>query len=264
MTVPVTWVDAFTDRAFGGNPAAVCLTDEPLADERMQALATELGLAETAYLVPLGGDRHWSLRWFTPVTEVDLCGHATLASAHALLGWGRLADGEVARFETRSGELTATVGGGRIELDLPAAAPEPVAVPAELGGWPPGALGFFRGGFLLVEMPDEASVRDLAPDLVALRRLPDHGVVVTAPGGDGETDYVLRMFAPTMGIDEDPVTGSAACTAGPFWAARLGTDVLRAAQLSARGGRLLVTCAGDRVRIAGHAVTVLVGEVALW
>ena len=269
--VPFFWVDAFTDQRFGGNPAGVCLLDGP-ADERwMQQLAFELGLSETAYLWPDGahpdggrpGGGRWSLRWFTPAVEVDLCGHATLAAAQALREAGRAADGDRLSFSTRSGLLAATLGGAVIELDLPAARGRPVDPPAILDAWP--VVAAFDGGDdLIVELPDAAAVRSLVPDLAALETVPYRGVVATAvgdgPAGDG-ADYVLRVFGCGIGIGEDPVTGSAQCTLGPLWAERLGRTVLQAVQLSDRGGRLRVTVAGDRVRVAGGAVTVLRGTV---
>jgi len=257
--MPVSWVDAFTDRAFGGNPAAICLCEGALDEQVMQALAAEFGIAETAYLVPAGDD--WSLRWFTPAVEVDLCGHATLAAAHALRQWGLAADGATVGFLTRSGRLGARLDGELIELDFPAAPCHAVPLPEVLAAHADQVRGAWRGGFLLLELADERAVRSFVPDLDALRALPDHAVLVTAPAADPALDYVLRMFGPRVGIDEDPVTGSAQCTAGPFWAARLGRPVLEAAQVSARGGRLRVAVDGDRVRIAGRAVTVLRGTV---
>jgi predicted PhzF superfamily epimerase YddE/YHI9 len=160
-------------------------------------------------------------------------------------------------FDTRSGRLTATVAGGRVEIDLPAAPPVPVALPDELGAFAGDVIGAHRGGALLLELADEDAVRGFVPDLDAFRRLPDHAVLVTAAAAAPGVDYVLRMFGPKVGIDEDPVTGSAPCTAGPFWAARLGRPVLESHQLSARGGSLRVTVDGDRVRVDGPAVTVL-------
>jgi PhzF family phenazine biosynthesis protein len=259
MECPVRWVDAFTDRPFGGNPAAICHCEAAPDDALMQALAAEFGLSETAFVVPSGDD--WSLRWFTPTAEVDLCGHATLAAAHALREWGLVATGATVRFHTRSGVLGALLEGDLIELDFPASAPSAVVLPDVLGALEGQVVGAWRGGFLLLELADEAAVRAFVPDLDALGRLPDHAVVVTAPADDPALDYVLRMFGPKVGIDEDPVTGSAQCTAGPFWADRWGRTVLEAAQVSARGGRLRVTVDGGRVRIAGRAVTVLHGTV---
>lgn len=262
--VDLTWVDAFTDRPYGGNPAAVCVCQQAPTDEAMQALAAELGLSETAYLVQ--GSDSWSLRWFTPTTEVDLCGHATLAAAHALRASGRASPGETLRFTTRSGQLLARLcGDGLIELDFPAAPPTPVALPEPLAAMSGAVVSAHRGGFLLLELADEGAVRAFQPDHEAFRRLPDHAVIVTALRHADTPGYVLRMFGPKVGIDEDPVTGSAQCTAGPFWAQRLGRagEPMDVVQCSARGGRLRVTVDGDRVRIAGRAVTVLRGTVEL-
>jgi len=275
--VPLTWVDAFTDQAFGGSPAAVCLLEGPADPGWMQALAAELGLSETAYVWP--EDDLFSLRWFTPSTEVDLCGHATLAAAHALGGWGRCADGALIRFSSRSGILTARRSGDRVELEFPADPATATALPVVLEGvlhGPDGArlrpVAAARSGhFLVLELPDAPSVQAAAVDLAAVSSLPDQALILTAPGpgaGSGTgtaaaADYVLRVFGPRVGIDEDPVTGSAQCTLGPYWAERLGRASLTAAQVSARAGRLEVTVAGDRVGIAGRAVTVLRGSVAV-
>ncbi len=280
-TVPIFWVDAFTDRRFGGNPAAVCLLTGP-ADERwMQGLATELGLSETAYVWPTasGAADELSLRWFTPTTEVDLCGHATLATAHALRQAGRAADGDVLVFRTRSGRLTARFDGDVVELDLPAIRPVPVdRQPALPAPWPVAAVAEY-GGSLVVELDDAAAVREAVVDVPAIAALAYRVVVVTArgpapadqpagpappapPSGPAPpADYVLRVFGPNVGIDEDPVTGSAQCVLGPYWAERLGRRVLHAEQLSARGGRLRVEVDDERVRVAGSAVTVLAGQV---
>jgi predicted PhzF superfamily epimerase YddE/YHI9 len=280
-TVPIFWVDAFTDRRFGGNPAAVCLLTGP-ADERwMQGLATELGLSETAYVWPAasGAADERSLRWFTPTTEVDLCGHATLATAHALRQAGRAGDRDVLAFRTRSGRLTARFDRDVVELDLPATRPVPVdGAPALPASWPVAAVAEY-GGSLVVELDGAEAVRGAVVDVPAIAALAYGVVVVTArgpvpadqtagpvptdrpPADRPPADYVLRVFGPNVGIDEDPVTGSAQCVLGPYWADRLGRTVLHAEQLSARGGRLRVEVDGDRVRVAGSAVTILVGHV---
>jgi PhzF family phenazine biosynthesis protein len=253
-------VDAFTERRFAGNPAAVCLLEGPADEGWMQALADEMGLSETAYVWPEGD--LLSLRWFTPVAEVDLCGHATLAAAHALRASGRAADGETVDFSTRSGVLTARLDTDVIELDLPADRALAVAVPEALSGLP--ALRSAQGANdILVELADAAAVREAAVDLAAVAALGIRALYVTAPGHGEDADYVLRVFAPAVGIDEDPVTGSAQCMLGPYWADRLGRTTLEAAQLSRRGGRLRVTVRGERVGVAGRAVTVLEGRVAL-
>jgi PhzF family phenazine biosynthesis protein len=260
VRLPITWVDSFSERPFGGNPAAVCTLDAPAPEEWMQALARELGLSETAFVVP--GATGFSLRWFTPTTEVDLCGHATLAAAHVLRADGAVAADAEIRFHTRSGELRARLQGELIELDFPADPPRPARLPEPLAGLA-GVLECRRSGFFLLVALDSAdAVAELVPDLTAVRAVADRAVLVTAAGGPPGVDYVLRVFAPAVGIDEDPVTGSAQCVAGPYWAERLGRSRLAVAQLSARGGRLTVgVLRGGRVSIAGRAVTVLTGEV---
>jgi PhzF family phenazine biosynthesis protein len=254
--VPLVWVDAFSGGPFTGNPAAVCLLERPAPDVAMQSLAFELGLSETAYVWPQGGD--FGLRWFTPAAEVDLCGHATVAAAHALAGAGRLHGGR-ARFSTRSGWLEAVVDGEETEIDLPAEAPVAVEPPSELAArWP--VVGAATGRFdLLVELEDEAAVRRVDPGAVDLAGLPYRGISVTARGD--AADYVLRFFAPRVGVPEDPVTGSAQCLLGPYWARTLGATRLRAAQLSARTGALSVRVDATRVGVAGRAVTILTGAV---
>lgn len=268
VSVPLLWVDAFSERPYGGNAAAVCLLDAPAPAPAMQSLAFEMGLSETAFVWPV--DDGFSLRWFTPLAEVDLCGHATLAAAHALATEGRLDGAPTLRFLTRSGELLATVGPDSVEIDLPAEEPAACEVPAFLAArWP--ALAAATGRFdLLVEVPDARAVRELAPDLPQIAALPYRGVIVTAPAAGADesgpdepgADYVLRYFAPCVGVPEDPVTGSAQCVLGPYWAAALGRTRLRARQLSARGGVLDVTLAGARVRIGGRATTVLSGVLS--
>jgi PhzF family phenazine biosynthesis protein len=259
-------VDAFTDRPFAGNPAAVCLgtaaSGDHLGDERwMQQVAAEFNLAETAFLA--GGPGSYDLRWFTPQVEVDLCGHATLAAAHVLWETGETAD--VLAFRTRSGVLTAERTAGGITLGLPADTPTPVTeevgpLLAALGV--PAARSVHRGrDDYLVELADAEAVRAVRPDFAALRSIPTRGVIVTAAGGAADADFVSRFFGPAVGIDEDPVTGSAHCLLGPFWAPRLGRTTLRAAQLSARGGRLDVEVGPDTVRLTGAAVTVLRGQL---
>ncbi len=266
----IVQIDAFTDRPFAGNPAAVVRLDSPASDDWMQAVAAEVNLSETAFLTrPSTGDGPWGLRWFTPTVEVDLCGHATLASAFHLFV-DRGCPGPVLRFATRSGELTATrLDDGWIELDLPADPAVSVSAPEglfeALGLRPDQVVGVARGRTdLLVEVVDAALVRGLVPDVVAIARLAGRGLSVSA-AGDGRFDLVSRFFAPGSGIDEDPATGSAHCTLGPYWAAKLGRPVLLAHQASRRGGvlRVDVRPAGSagrapRVRIAGQAVHALV------
>jgi PhzF family phenazine biosynthesis protein len=258
-------VDAFADRPFGGNPAAGCFVDADADAGWMQSGAGEMNLSETAFLCRRG-DGVYGLRWFTPVVEVDLCGHATLASAHVLWEEADEAPGPLG-FETRSGLLTATqTGDGLIQLGFPADPPEVVD-----DGGPPGlavalgapVLGVYQGRFdLLVEVEDAEAVRRLAPDFRRLAGLSVRGVIVTAPGdGHDGADFVSRCFYPAAGVDEDPVTGSAHCTLASFWCARLGRPSLVGWQASARGGRVGVELAGDRVLLTGRAVTVLRGEL---
>lgn len=263
MPTRIVQIDAFTDRAFAGNPAGVCLLDHEPEDRWMQLVAREMNLAETAFLCRHGGD--FDLRWFTPTVEVDLCGHATLASAHFLWEESILEKGETARFRTRSGLLTASRRGDWIELDFPADPPKPAAPPEELlaalGGRP---VWSGRGRFdWIFRLASEAEVRDLAPDLGAVGRWTDRGVIATAAGSGGAADFVSRFFAPAVGVPEDPVTGSAHCTLGPYWAGELGRETLTAYQASERGGWVRITMAGDRVLLAGRAVTVMEIELAL-
>ncbi len=261
MAQPVVQVDAFTDRPFKGNPAAVCVLSQPRDDQWMQQVAQEMNLSETAF-VQRAADG-FDLRWFTPTMEVDLCGHATLASAHALWEAGYLAPDAQARFHTRSGQLTATRNGDIIELNLPAMPVREVAPPAGLAEAlevVPEYVG--ANSFdVLVVVATEEEVRALRPDYGLLRALPVRGVIVTSRATTQGHDFVSRYFAPAVGIDEDPVTGSAHCALGPFWQERLGQDSFVAYQASARGGRLVVRVAGDRVILGGHAVTVFRGEL---
>jgi PhzF family phenazine biosynthesis protein len=261
MSLDLYTVDAFTDRAFAGNPAAVCFLPEPRSPKWMQSLSREMNLSETAFLQPQDGG--WSLRWFTPAIEVELCGHATLASAHVLWQSGRLPAGETARFHTLSGVLTAEQKGEWIELDFPARTAPESSAPAgliELIGAPPVYVGRSKYDYLL-ELPSEAAVRASAPDPRKLAALPVRGVIVTARAAAGPFDIVSRFFAPGSGVDEDPVTGSAHCTLGPFWAPRLGKTEILAYQASARGGVLRVRVEGERVRLGGQAVTILEGRL---
>ncbi|MDF1801050.1 MAG: PhzF family phenazine biosynthesis protein [Planctomycetota bacterium] len=258
----IVQVDAFAERPFTGNPAAVCVTSGPCDEAWMQAVAIEMNLSETAFLHPNGLAEHsFALRWFTPAGEVALCGHATLASAHVLWTEGHLRDDATARFLTASGELTAERSRAGITLDFPATpveavAPEPGLV--EALGVTPSFVGRSRfDAFVVLE--DEASLRALAPDMGQLAGLTTRGVIATSVARDH--DFVSRFFAPGLGIPEDPVTGSAHCALGPFWAARLGKLELDAYQASARGGRLGVRVRGERVLLTGRAVTTLRGEL---
>ncbi|MEU6312048.1 PhzF family phenazine biosynthesis protein [Streptomyces sp. NPDC047014] len=264
-------VDAFTDRPFHGNPAGVLLLDSGFpADSWLQQVAAEMNLSETAFAHPLppGGDADWALRWFTPAGEVDLCGHATLATAHVLATAG-LATGLI-RFSARCGVLTAeTAADGTITLDFPTSSLIPVPAPGSvdhaLGGVPILSVHDTSAhiGDLVVELPDERTVRELEPDHGALRAFAKRGVIVTAAAEDPSRgyDFVSRGFFPAFGIDEDPVTGSAHTALAPFWAQRLGRTELTGLQGGARQGLVRVTLAGERTLLTGRAVTVLDGEL---
>ena len=261
MPVRIVQVDAFTSRPFAGNPAAVCVLREAPPDQWMRDVAREMNLSETAYLVPQ--DDGYNLRWFTPAAEVDLCGHATVASAHVLWEDGHLPPGQQARFHTRSGLLLADRRGEWIELDFPAKIAAPADPPPDLLP----ALGVraryvARNQFdYLVEVESEETLCALAPDFTALRKVPVRGTIVTARASSAEFDFVSRFFAPAVGVDEDPVTGSAHCALGPYWGERLGKSDLTAYQASARGGVVRVRLRGERVILGGQAVTVLRGEL---
>jgi PhzF family phenazine biosynthesis protein len=263
MSLPITQVDAFTNRPFAGNPAAVCVLPTPADPVWMQNVAREMNLAETAFLVRQADG--YDLRWFTPAVEVDLCGHATLASAHVLWEEGHLPAGTQARFHTKSGVLTADRRGEWIELDFPATAAPAAAPPAgliEALGAKPRFVGRSRFDYL-IELDSEATVRGLVPDLGALASVKARGVIVTSATEESSPyDFVSRFFAPQSGVPEDPVTGSAHCALAPYWAAKLGRTDLVAYQASARGGELMLRLQGDRVILGGQAVTVLRGELA--
>jgi predicted PhzF superfamily epimerase YddE/YHI9 len=264
MTIPMTWVDAFSDVAFGGNPAAVCLLRESLDDARMQSIAFELGIAETAYLTPSDDPNVFGLRWFSPAVEIDLCGHATLASAHVLRQTGMVDGATALTFHTRSGPLSAAFAGDTIELDFPADPVTPGPLPASVEGQWPGAVvaSGHTDFFTFVVLHSAEAVRSYEPDLAAIASAGSRALLLTAAGTEGSgADYVLRVFGPNVGIDEDPATGSAQCSAGPYWAAELGRDDLVAHQLSRRGATLYVRPGKERVRIAGRATTVLTGEL---
>jgi PhzF family phenazine biosynthesis protein len=262
MPIRIVQVDAFTARPFSGNPAAVCVLQAPPTDQWMRDVAREMNLSETAFLTP--HDDGYNLRWFTPAVEVDLCGHATLASAHVLWEDGHLLADEQARFHTRSGLLLADLRGDWLELDFPAKVATPAEPPPDLLP----ALGVpaqfvARNQFdYLVEVESEETLRAMTPDFTALRKVPVRGVIVTARPSSAEFDFVSRFFAPAAGVDEDPVTGSAHCALGPYWAERLGKSEFTAWQASARGGVVRVRLNGDRVILGGQAVTVLRGELA--
>ncbi len=259
--VPLFVVDAFIGARFAGNPAAVALLDEPRDDSWRQAVAAELRHSETAFVEPAGPGA-WRLRWFTPTVEVDLCGHATLASAHVLWETGRLGEGSPARFETRSGALTAVrLADGRIELDLPVDHVRRIRAPAGLElalGRSPIFVGSGASN-LLVELATAADVRGLAPDQAWLALLPE-GLIATARSDVAGAAIISRYFCPSNGIPEDPVTGSAHCALAAYWAPRLGPS-FRALQVSDRGGVVDVSLRGERVGVAGRAVTRLEGTL---
>lgn len=261
MGQPFVQIDAFTNQPFTGNPAAVCLLPEPRDEVWMQQVAREMNLSETAFLTRQADG--FVLRWFTPAVEVDLCGHATLASAHMLWEDGHLPPESVARFHTRSGLLTARRNEAWIELDFPAnpatAATAPPDLVRALGVT---AVSTNKNQFdYLVEVEHEAAVRSLRPDIGLLATLPVQGVIVTSHCTTPEYDFVSRYFAPAAGIDEDPVTGAAHCCLTPFWSERLGKSEMVAYQASVRGGVVRVRLQGNRVALGGQAVTVLRGEL---
>lgn len=267
MRIPIYQLDAFADRLFAGNPAAVCPLERWLDDAILQAIAAENNLAETAFFVPEG--EGYRLRWFTPTNEVDLCGHATLASAAVVFEWLR-PDAATVAFSTRSGVLTVTREGDLLALDLPAIPAEPCELvpPALLDGLGTAPPGLFLATNYMAVFDEAAEIAALAPDMAALAQLHPAGVIVTAPGGeagggDPAPDFVSRFFAPSHGIPEDAVTGSAHCTLVPYWSARLGRSTLMAHQISARGGVLFCEDRGERVRIAGRAVPYLEGTITV-
>ncbi len=258
-------VDAFTDRPFSGNPAAVCLQENVMEDEAMQCIAAEMNLSETAFVLPAGDG--FNLRWFTPAIEVDLCGHATLASAHVLWEAGVLNVSQTARFYTRSGVLTATHSTDGITLDFPAQPPEETSPPSDLIlslDVKPIYTGF-NGSDYLVVVEDASIIRALNPNYHQMSQVKMRGVIVTALADAEEAngvDFVSRFFAPAAGIDEDPVTGSAHCCLGPYWGTQLDKTTLIAKQISPRGGVLTVQLVQDRVKLTGKAVTVLKGKLS--
>ena len=255
MSIPYYQVDAFTDRLFAGNPAGVGVLTDWLPDATLQAIAAENNLAETAFIVQREG--HFDLRWFTPTLEMDLCGHATLASAHVI--FQHLGDRDSAvRFQTRSGRLTVTRERELLTLDFPSRPAVPCPTPADLiAGLGATPMGTAKARDYLAIFDSEQTVRNLKPDMAALMRLDCLGIIATAPGR--QCDFVSRFFAPRAGVPEDPVTGSAHCTLIPYWAERLGRMKLHARQVSARGGELFCELRGDRVDMAGRAVTYSTG-----
>ncbi|HKY33738.1 MAG TPA: PhzF family phenazine biosynthesis protein [Candidatus Polarisedimenticolia bacterium] len=267
MPIEILHVDAFSSRPFSGNPAAVCFLDEPMPDAWMQGVAAEMNLSETAF--PLRQESGFRLRWFTPAAEVALCGHATLATAHALWETGRLDPASDASFLTRSGPLGARRAGSGIAIDLPAMAlieqrcPEEVLAALGIRGAAAVRVAHREGGEAdwLLELESESAVRDARPDFGRLRQV-QAGVIVTARGAVPPYDFVSRYFAPWWGIDEDPVTGAAHCSLVPYWASRLGRTEMTAFQASARGGVVRGRLLGDRVVLTGEAVTVARGALS--
>jgi PhzF family phenazine biosynthesis protein len=261
MTIPIYQVDAFTDKPFAGNPAAVCILAEPADEKWMQNVAREMNLSETAFICPEADG--FRLRWFTPAVEVDLCGHATLATAHILWETGRLLADEEARFFTRSGLLKAKRKENFIELDFPAKAEESAeALPGISEALGTGLQYVCKNKFdYLVEFEEEDLVRNLKPDFQRLLEIPARGIIATSRAKTGPYDFISRFFAPRVGINEDPVTGSAHCFLGPYWAKRLGKKEFLAYQASARGGEIRVRVAGERVFLGGKAVTVFSGTL---
>ena len=263
MPLPLYIVDAFADRPFAGNPAAICPLDRPCEAAWMQTVAAEMNLSVTAFLEPRG--ESWGLRWFTPKVEVDLCGHATLASAHVLWSTGRLDDDAAARFDTRSGRITVLRTGEWMEMDFPERRERPHPPLPQLFA----ALGlepiyFGRNAYdYFVVAESERQVRELTPDHSVLRKLPVRGVIVTARADAGSAfDFVSRFFAPGVGIDEDPVTGSSHCCLAPYWSEKLGKAEMVGYQASARGGTVRARVAGERVFLGGSARTILAGELS--
>jgi PhzF family phenazine biosynthesis protein len=257
MTIDLYQIDAFTDRRFHGNPAAICPLDAWLDDTTLQAIALENNLSETAFIIP--GDDAYELRWFTPAVEVDLCGHATLASAHVVFNYLEPARNEVT-FSTRSGLLAVHRMGERLSMNFPAMKAQPCDITESLVtalGIRPEAL--YKSRDYLAVFDSEATVLSIAPDMALLKAAAKFGVIVTAPGDT--VDFVSRFFAPNAGVPEDPVTGSAHCTLVPYWAERLGKAQLHARQVSRRGGDLYCEDQGERVQISGHAVTYLKGKI---
>ncbi|NIM60039.1 MAG: PhzF family phenazine biosynthesis isomerase [Candidatus Aminicenantes bacterium] len=259
MNMPIYQVDAFTNKLFGGNPAAVCPLEKWLDAELMQKIAAENNLSETAFFVK--GDKGFELRWFTPKVEVDLCGHGTLATAHVIFNHLDYDEKQIT-FSSASGELRVTTEDGLITLDFPSTPPSPVEIVPELTqglGLEPKELHKSRDYLALFETEDD--ILSIKPDFDILGKLNSLGIIITAPGGN--SDFVSRFFAPAAGINEDPVTGSAHTTLIPFWAGRLNKNTLHAFQLSERRGELFCELSSDRVKIGGYAVTFFKGEIVL-
>ncbi len=261
MALRIYKVDSFTNTKFAGNPAGVCFLEQEMDEQWMQGIAREMNLSETAFLLPHRNG--YNIRWFTPSVEVDLCGHATLASAHVLYETGNVSPGETIVFHSKSGFLQAAKKGDWIELNFPAVTEEPVSLLPSIAlalGITAKYAGLNKFDYL-VEVESEKIVRELKPNFALLAMLPCRGVIVTAKSDSPEYDFVSRFFAPACGIDEDPVTGSAHCCLAPYWSKKLGKTEFMAYQASSRGGVLKLTLQGDRVLLGGQAVTVLKGEL---
>lgn len=262
MKFPYYQVDAFAVKPFKGNPAAVILMDDTREDSWYQAAAQEINLSETAFLRPKGHD--YELRWFTPTTEVDLCGHATIASAHILYEFGFYDPDEMINFHTRSGVLTSTFNRGTILLDMPRLSVSPVAAPAllkDILGFDPVAVAESENGALVAELANADQVRDFKPNFDAIDQLEQRDFAITASGEGTKYDFISRFFSPKTGIPEDPVTGMAHCLLGPYWEEKTGKSQFHAYQASARGGEVWVQLKGNRALIGGKAVTVVKGEM---
>ena len=261
--IPIFQVDAFADKPFGGNPAGVCILPEKKSEFWMQSIAKEMNLPETAFLFKQ--ENHYDLRWFTPAKEVELCGHATLAAAHILWQFGYLKPNEQARFQTLSGLLSAEKEGKTIILDFP-------EIPEQSASMPPGLkealnvtakyIGKNEFDYLL-ELNSESEVRNLQPNFERLKQVQARGIIVTAQAEGQKYDFVSRFFAPSIGIDEDPVTGSAHCCLGPYWNKKLNKETLIGYQASERGGLVRIEIKEDRVRLGGTAVTIFKGEITV-
>jgi PhzF family phenazine biosynthesis protein len=263
MGIKVYHVDAFASSPFAGNPAAVCLLPKPFDDAWMLGLAREFNLSETAFLVRIGDE--FQLRWFTPKVEVELCGHATLASAHVLWETGELKQGQVVRFRTRAGPLSARLHGGWIEMNFPEEPESPCKAPPallEALGVTPKYVGRNRFDYL-VEVEDEDVVRRLKPDFVKLAESTNRGVIVTSTSCSDDYDFVSRFFAPAVGVDEDPVTGSSHCCLAPYWMKRLRRRELTGYQASSRGGIVKTKVLKERVLLMGKAITIMAGELVV-
>lgn len=266
VKIPIYTVDAFASKPFEGNPAAVCILEDIIPDSLMQKIAFEMNLAETAFVLKEEDSDSYSLRWMTPVSEVDLCGHATLASSHIMWQKGICSTDEPIRFNTRSGELIADYYKGEIGLNFPAIPEKEINYPKELidaiGGITPKYVGMTKWNYI-VEVESEDAVRNLKPDFNVMLALPGWGTIITAKADMQGYDFVSRFFAPEKGIQEDPVTGSAHCALGPYWQRRLGKDSFTAYQASERGGTVGVKVSDDRVMLTGHAVTVIEGDISV-